>query len=145
MASFNKIIVVGYLGRDPEIRYTPQGTAVCSFTIASTEKITVQGEKQDVTTWFQVKVWGRQGEVANQYLHKGKQIYIEGRLRQEEWTDKEGNRRTSLVITTTDVQFLGTKDEDQRSYGGGQHESAKERDGDLVGAGKGGGDDDIPF
>jgi single-strand DNA-binding protein len=112
MASFNKIVIVGYLGRDPEIRYTAQGTAVCNFTIATTEKRKDRaGEGQDVTTWFRVAAWGRQAEVANQYLTKGKQVYVEGRLRQEEYTDRDGVRRQSLEVTATDIQFLGSRGE----------------------------------
>ena len=112
MASFNKIMIVGYLGRDPEIRYTPQGTAVCNFTIATTEKRKDRsGEAQDVTTWFRVSAWGRQAEIANQYLSKGKQVYVEGRLRQEEYTDKEGNRRQTLEVNATDIHFLGARGE----------------------------------
>jgi single-strand DNA-binding protein len=113
MASFNKIMVIGYLGRDPEIRYTPQGEAVCNFTVATTERRKDNaGEMQDVTTWFRVTVWRRQAEIANQYLSKGKQVYVEGRLRQTEYTDRDGNRRTTLEITATDIQFLGSKGDD---------------------------------
>jgi single-strand DNA-binding protein len=112
MASFNKIVIVGYLGRDPEIRYTPQGTAVCNFSIATTEKRKDKaGEMQDVTTWFRVVVWGKQAEVANQYLSKGRQVYVEGRLRQDEYTDREGNKRQTLEVNATDIQFLTPKGE----------------------------------
>ena len=104
MASFNKITIVGYLGRDPEIRYTPAGDAVCSFSVATTEK---KKEGGDETTWFRITTWRRQAEVANQYLSKGKQVYIEGRLRTNEYTDRDGNKRTSLEVTATDMQFLG--------------------------------------
>jgi single-strand DNA-binding protein len=111
MASFNKITLVGYLGRDPELRYTPQGVAVCNINVATTErrKDTRTGEPQDVTTWFRVSLWRRQAEIANQYLSKGKQVYIEGRLRQEEYTDRDGVKRTSLVVDATDMQFLGPR------------------------------------
>ena len=114
MASFNKIVIVGYLGRDPELRYTPQGVPVCNFSIATTEKRKDQrtGEPQDVTTWFKVTLWRRQAEVANQYLSKGKQVYVEGRLRQEEYTDRDGIKRTSLSVDASDIQFLGTKGDD---------------------------------
>src|SRR5262249_564915 len=114
MASFNKITIVGYLGRDPELRYTPQGVAVCNFSVATTEKRKDQrtGEPQEVTTWFRVTLWRRQAEVANQYLSKGKQVYIEGRLRQEEYTDRDGVKRTSLTVDATDIQFLGAKAEE---------------------------------
>jgi single-strand DNA-binding protein len=110
MASFNKIILVGYLGRDPEIRYMPQGDAVCNFSVATTERRKDNaGEMQDVTTWFRVTTWRRQAELANQYLSKGKQVYVEGKLRQSEYTDRDGNRRTTLEVTASEIQFLGNK------------------------------------
>ncbi|MDX2042438.1 MAG: single-stranded DNA-binding protein [Acidobacteriota bacterium] len=118
MASFNKIVIVGYLGRDPEIRYLPDGTAVCNFSVATTEKKKDRsGESQDITTWFRINVWGRQAEAANQYLSKGRQVYVEGRLSQQEYTDKDGNRRTTLDIRATDVQFLGPRG-DESSFSG---------------------------
>ncbi|HEV3468764.1 MAG TPA: single-stranded DNA-binding protein [Pyrinomonadaceae bacterium] len=105
--SFNKIIVVGNLGRDPEMRFTPQGTAVCSFTMASNERRRDKaGEQQDVTTWFRVTVWGKQAETASKYLTKGRQVYVEGRLHVEEWTDRDGRARHTLEINATDVRFL---------------------------------------
>src|SRR5262245_26918892 len=89
--SFNKITIVGYLGRDPELRYTPQGTAVCNFSVATTEKRrNARGETEEHTIWFRVAAWGRQAEVAAEYLAKGRQVYVEGRLRLEEYTDREG-------------------------------------------------------
>ena len=121
MASFNKIVIVGYLGRDPEIRYTPQGMAVCNFSIATTERRKDKsGEFQDATTWFRVTVWGKQAESANQYLSKGRQVFVEGRLRQEEFTGQDGSKRTSLEVTATDVQFLGPRGE-EGGGGGGSH------------------------
>jgi single-strand DNA-binding protein len=128
MASFNKITIVGYLGRDPEIRYTPDGTAVCNFSVATTEKRKDPrtGEAQDITTWFKVTAWRRQAEVANQYLSKGKQVYVEGRLRQEEWTDRDGALRTSLVVSATDIQFLGAKG-DEGSGGLGSQSAQSQR------------------
>jgi single-strand DNA-binding protein len=111
--SFNKIIIVGNLGRDPELRYTPQGQAVCDISIATTEKRKDQtGEMKDETTWFRVTLWGRQAEVASQYLAKGKQVYIEGRLRTREWTDKDGRVRTTLEVFGTDMRMLGSRGED---------------------------------
>ena len=131
--TYNKISIIGYLGRNPEIRYTPNGQAVCNFTIATTKK---RGD-QETTTWFRVTVWGKQAEVANQYLVKGRQVYLEGELRQEEYTDKEGNRRQSLEVTATTLQFLGKAGEN----GGGK--SADEMDpSDIVNDRS---DDDIPF
>lgn len=108
--SFNKITIVGYLGRDPELRYTPQGTAVCKLSVATTERRrAASGETEEHTTWFRVTVWGRQAELANEYLGKGRQVYIEGRLRLEEYADREGNPRISPEVNATDIQFLGQR------------------------------------
>jgi len=109
MASFAKITIVGYLGRDPELRYTPSGDAVCTFSVATTEG----REPNQVTTWFRITTWRRQAEVANQYLAKGKLVYIEGRLKTNEFTDRDGNARTSLEVTCTDMQFLSTPRTDE--------------------------------
>ncbi len=106
--SFNKVILVGNLGRDPELRYTPQGTPVCSFTMATNERRKDKtGEMQDQTTWFRVTLWGRQAETASQYLTKGRPVYIEGRLRVEEWTDRDGKPRHTLEVNATEMQFIG--------------------------------------
>ena len=105
--SFNKIIVVGNLGRDPEMRFTPQGTPVCTFSIASNERRkTSAGEQQDITTWFRVTVWGKQAESVAKYLSKGRSVYVEGRLHMEEWTDKEGKPRYTLEVNASDVHFI---------------------------------------
>jgi single-strand DNA-binding protein len=108
--SFNKITIVGYLGRDPELRYTPQGTALCKLSVATTERRkNASGEPEEHTTWFRIAVWGRQAELANEYLSKGRQVYIEGRLRLEEYTDREGNPRISPEVNATDIQFLRSR------------------------------------
>src|SRR5688572_7626645 len=109
MASFNKITIVGYLGRDPELRYTPTGTAVCDVSIATTERRKGRGggDPEETTTWFRVTMWGRQAEVASQYLRKGRLVYVEGRLSQREQTRKDGTTRTSLEVHATDLQFVG--------------------------------------
>lgn len=107
MASFNKIMIVGYLGRDPEIRYSSQGTAICDFSVATTERRKDKsGEMQEITTWFRVSLFGRQAEVAHQYLTKGRQVYVEGSLSQREWTDNNGAARTTLEVRGSDIQFL---------------------------------------
>lgn len=144
--SFNKIILVGNLGRDPELRYTPQGTPVCSFTLATNERRKDKaGETQDITTWFRVTLWGRQAETASQYLTKGRPVYVEGRLRVEEWTDRDGKARHTLEVHATDMQFIGTRGED----GGQSH--ARSDAGTSSSAGRGPAsepdinDDDIPF
>lgn len=108
--SFNKITIVGYLGRDPELRHTPQGTPVCKFSVATTERRkNAQGEADEITTWFRVTVWGRQAELASEYLSRGRQVYVEGRLRLEEYVDREGHTRISPEVTALDLQFLGQR------------------------------------
>ena len=106
--SFNKIIIVGNLGKDPELRYTPQGKAVASFSIATNEKKKdASGQYNNITTWFRVTLWGTQAEAASKYLTKGSPVYIEGRLRVEEYTDRENQKRQTLEVTATDMQFIG--------------------------------------
>jgi len=142
MASFNKIIMVGYLGRDPELRYTPQGTPVCDFSIATTERRKDKsGEFQDHTTWFRVSLFGRQAEVASQYLSKGRQVYVEGTLTQREYTDKEGNTRTSLDVRGSDIHFIGSRGDE----GGGTSEPRPARADHSVEPSGPISDDDIPF
>lgn len=145
--SFNKIILVGNLGRDPELRYTPQGTPVCSFTLATNErKRDKAGESQDVTTWFRVTLWGRQAETASQYLTKGRPVYVEGRLRVEEWTDRDGKPRHTLEVHATDMQFIGGGRGEEA--GGGPPPRREGSQGMSEPGGGGGGDigdDDIPF
>ena len=116
MASFNKIIIVGYLGRDPEIRYSSQGTAVCDFSVATTEKRKDKmGEMQEITTWFRISLFGRQAEIAHQYLSKGRQVYVEGTLSMREWTDQNGVTRTSLDVRGSDIQFISPMNEEAHS------------------------------
>jgi len=108
--SFNKIILVGNLGRDPELRYTAQGTPVCSFSMATNERRKDRnGEMQDQTTWFRITLWNRLAETASQYLQKGKQVYIEGRLRVDEYIDRDGKPRQSLEVHATDMHFIGSR------------------------------------
>ncbi len=125
--SFNKIIIVGNLGRDPELRYTPQGVAVCSFTMATNEKRRDKsGDLQDVTTWFKVTLWRNQAENAAKYLTKGSPVYIEGRLRIEEWTDRENNNRYTLDVQATDMQFISSRGEGGGEYSVSHHEDDHE-------------------
>lgn len=139
--SFNKIILVGNLGRDPELRYTPQGTPVCSFTVATNEKRKDRvGEMQDITTWFRVTLWGRQAETASQYLTKGRQVYLEGRLRLDEYTDREGNKRQSLEVNGSEIHFIGSNRGDEGSVAAKPAPSAEQRPSDSDPT-----DDDIPF
>jgi single-strand DNA-binding protein len=140
--SFNKIILCGNLGRDPELRYTPQGTPVCSFTMATNERRKDKsGETQDQTTWFRVTLWGRQAETASQYLTKGRPVYIEGRLRIEEWNDRDGRQRYTLEVHATDMQFIGGRGDEQAQPSAKSHgrPSPEESPGPDIA------DEDIPF
>jgi single-strand DNA-binding protein len=104
--SFNKITIVGNLGRDPELKFTGQGNPVCTFSVATNSKTRDKDEGEKSPTWFRVTVWGRQAEAAAKYLTKGRPVYVEGRLRAEEWQDRDGKTRYSLDVQATDVQFI---------------------------------------
>lgn len=115
MASFNKVTIVGYLGRDVESRFMPDGKCVANFSVATSErKKDRNGEAQDVTTWFRVSVFGKSAEACQQYLKKGSLVYVDGRLSLNEYTDRDGNQRASLEVRGNDVQFLGRKEDEQR-------------------------------
>jgi single-strand DNA-binding protein len=155
--SFNKIILVGNLGRDPELRYTPQGNAVCNFSMATNEKRRDKnGDMQNITTWFRVTLWGRQAENGSKYLQKGNPVYIEGRLKLDEWTDREGKTRQTLDVTATDMQFLGSasggRNDEMSAAASSGGDSSNEFASGPVDSESGGssdagaaGDDDIPF
>jgi single-strand DNA-binding protein len=113
--SVNKVILIGGLGRDPESRYTPSGTAVATLSLATKEEWKGKdGQKQESTEWHRVVAWGRLGEICGEYLHKGSQVYIEGRLQTKAWEDKEGNKRYTTEVVAQRMQMLG----------GGKNESA---------------------
>ena len=108
--SVNKAILVGRLGKDPELRYTPSGSAVASFTLATNERWTGQdGQSNERTTWHNIVAWGKQAEVIKEYLTKGKQVYIEGRIQNRTYDDKEGNKRYISEVVVQNFQFLGSR------------------------------------
>lgn len=132
----NKVILIGNLGADPELRYTQNGTPVANFNIATTEVRTKDGEKTESTEWHRIVVWQRLAEICGEYLHKGSKVYIEGRLQTRKWLDKNGNEQRTTEVVARDMKMLSPK-------GGGQ--------GDM-GMGDGGAsfdpgptDDDVPF
>lgn len=144
MASVNKVILVGNLGRDAEMRYTPSGAAVLNFTMATTDRWTdPSGEKKERTEWHRIVVWGKQAEVLHEYLKKGRQIYLEGGLQTREWTDREGGKRTTTEIRARIIQLLGRPDD--------RHPVAAHAPAEQAGQagepdhGYDGGGDDIPF
>ena len=104
----NKAIIVGNLGRDPEVRFTPDGKAVAKFSVATTERWNdQQGNRQERTEWHNIVVWGKQAETCGQYLSKGRQVFIEGSIRNRSYDDKSGNKRYITEIVARDVRFLG--------------------------------------
>ena len=108
MAGINKVILVGNLGKDPELRHTPQGQAVANFSIATSESWNDKaGQKQERTEWHRIVVWGKLGELCSKYLGKGRQVYVEGKLQTRAWDDKEGQKRYTTEVVANTVQFLG--------------------------------------
>ena len=121
MASVNKVILVGNLGKDPETRYMSSGDAVCNITIATSEswKDKNSGEKREVTEWHKIVFYRKLAEIAGQYLRKGSSVYIEGRIRTRKWQDKDGNDRYTTEIEATEMQMLGSRQSGGQSDQGG--------------------------
>ena len=143
MGSVNKAILVGNLGRDPEVRYTASGTAVANFTLATTDRWNdaQSGEKKERTEWHRIVVWGKQAEIAGEYLRKGRQVYVEGSLQTREWTDREGNKRYTTEVKCQRFQMLGSRDDRPASV-----DAEPEHAGAVAEADSGGyNEDDIPF
>jgi len=131
--SVNKVILVGRLGRDPETRYTGGGQAVANFSVATDETYKDRnGERQKRTEWHKIVVWGKQAEIAQQYLKKGSLIFVEGRIQSREWQDKEGQKRTSFEIVANNFRMLGGRAEGAAAgaggMGGGASRSGDEAD-----------------
>ena len=154
MASVNKVILVGNLGKDPETRHAPNGDAICSITVATTDtwKDKTTGEKKEQTEWHRVSFFGRLAEVAGQYLRKGSAVYVEGSLRTRKWQDKDGNDRYTTEIRADQMQMLGGRSDRQQSSDDGapQQQRQEQRRPDSAppqgsSSGFGGMDDDIPF
>ena len=143
MAGINKAILIGRLGADPEVRYTPSGVAVANFNIATSEewKDKDTGEKKERTEWHRIVVWSKLGELCGEYLSKGRQVYVEGRIQTRSWDDRDGNKRYTTEIVATDVQFLGGRDAggESKAVGGA---SASDFASSPIQAPE---DDDIPF
>lgn len=108
----NKVMIIGHLGRDPEMRYTPTNRPVTSFSLASTRNwTTAEGEKRSETEWFNIVAWGSLAEICNQYLKKGQQVYVEGRLQTRRWEDEQGNKRSAVEIVAREMIMLGERRE----------------------------------
>jgi single-strand DNA-binding protein len=157
--SVNKVILVGRLGRDPETRYTGSGQAVSNFSVATDESYKDRnGERQKRTEWHKIVVWGKQAEIAQQYLKKGSLVFIEGRIQSREWQDKEGQKRTSFEIVANNFRMLGGRAEAAAAGAGAMGGGAPRASDDFeqsappeesYGGGSAGGpeisDEDIPF
>ena len=147
MASVNKVILVGNLGRDPELRYIQSGQAVANFSLATSDRWRdKEGNNQERTEWHRIVVWGKSAENCAQYLQKGRSVYVEGRLQTREWEDKEGNKRQTTEVVAQAVQFLGG-----RGGAGGDSGGGPAGDSGSFGSGSGGGESsgpppsDVPF
>jgi len=116
----NKIIIIGNLGRDPELNYTPSGTAMTKFSVADSRRWRDKqsGEQREETTWFNVVAWDQLAETCNQYLHKGSKVFIEGRMTSRKYTDKDGNERTAWDVRVLEMQMLDPKGQGSSSGGG---------------------------
>lgn len=131
MASLNKVLLIGNLGKDPEVRYTASGTAVASFSLATSEKFkNKEGEWEERTEWHNVTLWGRLAEIAGEYLGKGKTVYIEGRLQTRKWQDKDGKDRYTTEIVGEKMQMLSRKDGSNHEEAGQSHEGPGYPEGD---------------
>lgn len=149
MATFNKVILLGNLTRDPELRYTPQGAAVCEFALALNYQYTNKqtGQKVEEVSFIDIVAWGKTGEICAEYLKKGRQVMVEGRLKQDRWEAQDGKKMSKVRVTAENVQFVGSRPAGEGGGGGGA----------AGGGGKGGGaptpedgpppgqEEDIPF
>ena len=140
--SLNRVLLIGNLGKDPEVRFTPGGRAVARFPVATSEVWQDQeGQRQERTEWHNIVVWGKQAETCGQYLSKGRQVFLEGSIRSRQYDDKEGNKRYITEVIAQRVQFLGSRGEGgQRGAGAGAGAGSAEPPPAQLGE-----DDDIPF
>jgi single-strand DNA-binding protein len=143
MASLNKVLLIGNLTRPPELRYTPSGTAVADLRLAVNRNYTTQsGEKREEACFLTVVVWGKQAESCGEYLDKGSQVFVEGRLQTRDWEAKDGQKRTVTEVVAERVQFMSRT---KGAAGGAPAPAAAYADEPSHAGGGGGGDDDVPF
>jgi single-strand DNA-binding protein len=137
--SVNKAILIGRLGKDPELRYTPGGSAVATFSLATSEVYKNQeGQRQENTTWHNIVCWGKTAELAKEYLRKGREVYIEGRISNRSYDDKEGNKRYISEVVAQNLKFLGSRQQ-------GEPAAPATDDVDVAPSQANAGDDDLPF
>ena len=146
MANINRVVLVGNLTKDPELRHTPSGTAVCKLRLAvNTRQKDAQGNWGDKPNYFDITVWGNQGESCAQYLSKGRPVGVDGRLDWREWEAQDGSKRQAVEIIADSVQFLGSRGDGGEGGGERQFVPAAATSGNEDFGGTGSGDDDIPF
>ena len=142
--SVNKAIIIGNLGRDPEIKFTQNGQAVCNFSVATTEKWRDKsGSDQEQTEWHRIVTWGKLAEICGEHLSKGRQVYVEGRIQTREWNDKQGEKRYTTEINAREVKFLGGRD--GASRGASSNPPQHHPHNDPYSASGDDGSDDVPF
>jgi single-strand DNA-binding protein len=142
--SVNKVIILGRLGQDPELKNTPSGAAVCNFSMATSESWNDKntGQKQEKTEWHRIVVWGKLAELCNQYLSKGRQCYVEGSLQTRSWDDEQGNKRYSTEVNARTVQFIGSIDGENKKPAS---DSGEQKPDYNVASDPNFANDDIPF
>ena len=141
MSGVNKVIIVGNLGRDPEVRYAQSGLALCKLSVAVTEKVKDGDSWKEATEWFRVVLFGKTAENAGQYLQKGRQVYVEGRLKTDKYKDKDGVEKTSVEVVANTIQFLGSGNGERNVPDAGERKATpKNPPKDDYGL-----DDDLPF
>jgi single-strand DNA-binding protein len=153
MASVNKVIIIGNLGKDPETRYTQDGAAITNFSVATSDRWTdkATGEKKEATEWHRISCFGKLAEIAGEYLKKGRTVYVEGKLKTRKWKDQEGNDRYTTEIVADQMQFLSKRDDSEgesRESSASDYAARKDKpkaETPDVSSGMAGLDDDIPF
>ena len=139
MASLNKVMIIGNLGADPEMRYTANGSAVTTFNVATNRQYTTrEGEQRDETEWFRVVAWNRLAEICSQYLSKGRQVFVEGRMQTRSWEGQDGQKRYTTELIAQEVQFLGSQRDGGFDSGAPQLAVGADAEGDID-------PDDLPF
>ena len=146
MSSLNKVMLIGHLGKDPEIRYTPDGAPVATFSLATSENWTDKsGSRQEHTEWHTIVAWNKLADLCKRFLTKGRQVYIEGRIRSRDWNDRDGNKRRTTEVIASQMVLLGSRQQSSDAGMQPMESSARSQDADQAFGDAGITDSDIPF
>jgi single-strand DNA-binding protein len=146
MSSLNKVMLIGHLGKDPEVRYTPDGAPVATFSLATSESWTDKsGSKQEHTEWHTIVAWNKLADLCKRFLTKGRQVYIEGRIRSRDWNDRDGNKRRTTEVIATQMVLLGSRQQSSDAGTQSMEPSGRAQDTDQAFGDAGITDSDIPF